>query len=134
MNGKRQVRSLPGRLYSRTRLPSFRAITRKPSCLISCSHSSPEGGCGAGEGRHGAMKPASRARERNDMLGVSRTVADVSRIAISAQGCCTGFEAPSWQCQPEDQVERARRRAYALACPELAKADMRPFWRGSAFT
>jgi hypothetical protein len=25
------------------------------------------------------------------------------------------------------------REAYALACPELAKADMRPFWRGSAF-
>jgi hypothetical protein len=35
---------------------------------------------------------------------------------------------------PEDQVERAQRREYALACPELAKADMRPFWRGSAFT
>ncbi len=36
-----------GRLYSFTRLPSFRAMTRKPSCLISCSQSSPEGGCGA---------------------------------------------------------------------------------------
>jgi hypothetical protein len=28
---------------SRTRSPSLRAITRKPSCLISCSHRSPEG-------------------------------------------------------------------------------------------
>jgi hypothetical protein len=34
----------------------------EPVCLISCSHRSPEGGCGAGEGRHGAMKPAERAR------------------------------------------------------------------------
>ena len=29
---------------SRSRLPSFRAITRKPSCLISMSHSGPERG------------------------------------------------------------------------------------------
>src|SRR5207245_2686430 len=38
----------------------------EPVCLISCSHRSPEGGCGAGEGRHGAMKPADRARGRNN--------------------------------------------------------------------
>jgi hypothetical protein len=31
-------------------------------CLISCSHCSPEGGCGAWMGRHGAMNPAGRAR------------------------------------------------------------------------
>jgi hypothetical protein len=31
MRGKRRVRSLPGRLYSCTRLPSLRAINRKPS-------------------------------------------------------------------------------------------------------
>jgi hypothetical protein len=30
-----------------------RAITRKPSCLISCSHSGPRGGCGADVGRQG---------------------------------------------------------------------------------
>jgi hypothetical protein len=47
-----------------TRSPSFLAIIRKPSCLISCSHSSPDGGCGADVGRHGAMKPAGRTRER----------------------------------------------------------------------
>jgi hypothetical protein len=40
------------------------AMTRKPSCLISCSHSSPEGGRGADLGRHSAMKPAGRARGR----------------------------------------------------------------------
>src|SRR3974390_1069397 len=62
ISGKRSVRSLPGRLYSLTRVPSLRAITRKPSCLISCSHSSPDGGCEAELGRHGAMKPAGRAR------------------------------------------------------------------------
>jgi hypothetical protein len=34
----------------------------KLSCLISCSHSGPEGGCWALVGRHGAMKPAGRVR------------------------------------------------------------------------
>src|SRR4051812_13991415 len=43
-------------------LPILRAITRKPSHLISCSHIAPEGGCAAFTGRHGAMKPAGRAR------------------------------------------------------------------------
>jgi hypothetical protein len=35
---KRPVRSLPGRLYSLTRPLLLRAMMRKPSCLISCSH------------------------------------------------------------------------------------------------
>jgi hypothetical protein len=48
---------------------------RNPSCLISCSHRSPEGGRMADVGRHGAMKPAGRARERNDMERVRRLVA-----------------------------------------------------------
>src|SRR5262245_16205909 len=47
MRTKREVRSLPGRLYNRKRSPSLRAMTRKPSCLISCSHASPEGGTSA---------------------------------------------------------------------------------------
>src|SRR5262249_7003151 len=46
---------------SRTRSPSLRAITRKPSCLISCSHRSPEGNLSVFVGRHGAMKPADMA-------------------------------------------------------------------------
>ena len=39
---KRPVRSLPGRLYSLTRPLLLRAMMRKPSCLISCSHWLPE--------------------------------------------------------------------------------------------
>src|SRR5262245_34582696 len=35
MRGKRYVRSLPARLLSLTRLPILRAMTRKPSHLIS---------------------------------------------------------------------------------------------------
>jgi hypothetical protein len=31
-------------VWSVTRVPSLRAMTRKSSCLISCSHSAPEGG------------------------------------------------------------------------------------------
>ena len=45
-----------------TRLPFLRAMTLKPSCLISCSQPSPEGGRGAGVGRHGAMKPGGKGR------------------------------------------------------------------------
>ena len=48
--------------YSFTRSPALRAMTRYPSCLPSCSHSSPVGGCGADVGRHGAMKPDGSVR------------------------------------------------------------------------
>jgi hypothetical protein len=37
--------------------PSLRATRRKPSCLISCSQTDPEGGLSAFVGKHGAMKP-----------------------------------------------------------------------------
>jgi hypothetical protein len=47
-----------GRLYRRILAPSLRAITRKPSCLISCSHSGPEGGRSVFVGRHGAINAA----------------------------------------------------------------------------
>ena len=47
-------------VYSRTRVPSFRATTRKPSCLISWSYVSPVGGCGALVGRQGGTKPTGR--------------------------------------------------------------------------
>ena len=57
---KRPVRSLPGRLYSLTRPLLLRAMMRKPSCLISCSHWLPEGSLSVLVGRHGAMKPAGR--------------------------------------------------------------------------
>src|SRR5712672_3385127 len=39
-------------------------MTRKPSCLISCSHASPLGGCGALVGRQGGMKPDGRGIAR----------------------------------------------------------------------
>jgi hypothetical protein len=35
---------------------------RKPSCLISCSQTDPEGGLTAFVGKHGAMKPVGKAR------------------------------------------------------------------------
>jgi len=35
--------------------------------VLNCSHSSPEGACGAELGRHGAMKPAGRIRGGNGM-------------------------------------------------------------------
>jgi hypothetical protein len=59
---KRPVRSLPGRLYSLIRPLLLRAMMRKPSCLISCSHWLPEGSLSVLVGRHGAMNPAGRVR------------------------------------------------------------------------
>src|SRR5262249_49781495 len=41
---------------------SRRAISRKPSCLISCSHWPPDGSLSVLVGRHGAMKPAETVR------------------------------------------------------------------------
>src|SRR6516225_6164274 len=69
MSGKRSVRSLPGRLYSLTRSPSLRAMMRKPSCLISCSHWLPAGSVWALVGRHGATKPVER---RVSIAGINR--------------------------------------------------------------
>ena len=62
ISGKRWVKSLPGRLKSRTRSPSLRPIILKPSCLISCSHAPPDGSVSALVGRHGAMNPAGKVR------------------------------------------------------------------------
>jgi len=59
---KRPVRSLPGRLYSLTRPLLLRAMMRKPSCLISCSHWLPDGSFEVFVGRHGAMNPAGKVR------------------------------------------------------------------------
>jgi hypothetical protein len=65
MRGKRLVRSLPGRLKSLTRLPSLRAMIRKPSCLISCSQPFPSGARLVDVGRQGSINPAGRERGRN---------------------------------------------------------------------
>jgi hypothetical protein len=47
--------------------PFLRAMMRKPSCLISCSQSLPEGNLSVFVGRQGAMNPAGRVRIRNRM-------------------------------------------------------------------
>src|SRR5262249_39124611 len=41
---------------------TLRAMMRKPSCLISCSHWLPDGSLSILVGRHGAMKPVGRVR------------------------------------------------------------------------
>src|SRR5262249_24072215 len=68
ISGKRSVRSLPGRLKSRTRGPSLQAMILNPSCLISCSHAPPDGSVWALVGRHGAMKPLGRVRGWASMM------------------------------------------------------------------
>ena len=68
-------------------LATFAAITRKPSHLISCSQIAPEGGCGAFIGRHGAMKPAGKARERNDIA--NNASSRMAHTKVSKSGCTT---------------------------------------------
>ena len=43
-------------------------MTLMPSCLISWSHSVPEGAQGALVGRQGGMKPEGSVRRRNDHM------------------------------------------------------------------
>src|ERR1700736_4026280 len=62
-------------------------MTRKPSCLISCSQASPEGGWAADVGRHGATTPAGKARGRNDMA------------AGYVECCANGVESARHLCQ-----------------------------------
>jgi hypothetical protein len=59
---REQLGRLSGRESSFTCAPFLRAMTRKPSCLISCIHNGPEGGSEALVGRHGGMKPVGRTR------------------------------------------------------------------------
>ena len=55
--GATQAIDPPSGIASRS---SLRAMTRKPSCLISCTQVSPLGGCGALVGRQGGTKPRGR--------------------------------------------------------------------------
>ena len=52
--------------------------------VLNCSHSSPEGACGAELGRHGAMNPAGRIRGCKD---IARGIRDHERA-----GQCTRLE------------------------------------------
>jgi hypothetical protein len=80
----RQLRHPPARhnrhrSIRQTCAPFLRAMTRKPSCLISCSHWLPEGSLSVLVGGHGAMNPAGKARISNIMP----VVRDYSRASRS---------------------------------------------------
>jgi hypothetical protein len=62
--------SAPGKAGATLRFQGSEAVItvrRNPSCLIPCSHSAPEGACGAELGRHGATKRTGRGRECEGM-------------------------------------------------------------------
>ena len=81
IKGKREEKSFPARVISRTPALSRRASMRKPSCLISWSQPGPEGEALAGEGRHGSMIPSpGRVRSRNDMRASNRNRQSESRV------------------------------------------------------
>jgi hypothetical protein len=76
----------PG-LPIRARSPSLRASIRKPSCLISCSHESPVGGCCAFVGRHGGTKPGRQVYSpayRGTVRTVSKPLPLLQHIELEA--------------------------------------------------
>jgi hypothetical protein len=58
-------------------------MTRNPSCLISCSHSLPEGNLSVLVGRHGEMNPAERVR-----CNIAPIAKGHSRAAVIATALC----------------------------------------------
>jgi len=58
------------RVISRMPTGSCRAMSRKPSCLISWIQFDPAGGFGAGEGRHGSTKLARSAARRSRIRSI----------------------------------------------------------------
>src|SRR6516225_11531831 len=84
ISGKRWVRSLPGRLSSLTCAPFLRAMMRKPSCLISCSHWLSDGSLSVLVGRHGAINPAERGRIRN-IMPIARDYSRASQSFLFAR-------------------------------------------------
>jgi hypothetical protein len=120
MSGKRSVRSLPGRLKSRTRSPSLRAMTRKPSCFISCSHASPDGGCDALVGRQGGTKPGGR-----DMTGYRASVRTASNAPAGGWDLAGGWGVRCRDAKPNPGPwgSRGRRR---MGCEGLGGAGTRP--------
>jgi hypothetical protein len=77
---KSAVRRSRGRL-SRTRSPSLRATTRKPSCFISCSQASPLGGCGAlSAGMAGRSQAGGACGPGQEIGGYARMVRSRSKL------------------------------------------------------
>jgi hypothetical protein len=76
IKGKRLCQVVARPAVERTRSPSLRATTRKPSCLISCSQSGPDGLVGG----HGAMEPAGRVRTRQHDSRLPKAQANCSGL------------------------------------------------------
>jgi hypothetical protein len=73
IKGKRDEKSFPARVISRTPALSRRARMRKPSCSILCSQPGPSGSALAGDGRHGSMipNPGRGICSRNDITAAA---------------------------------------------------------------
>src|SRR5262249_41630053 len=75
IKGKRDEKSFPARVISRTPAESFRARIRKPSCLISCNHPGPEGGGlgGGGQARFDYSQPwaGTLTQRHGHLIGIS---------------------------------------------------------------
>jgi len=74
-------------------------MTRKPSNLISCTHSRPEG-VGAFVGRHGAMKPEGKACGRGGMLARLRRPPGRVHQPAALLGAAPKRQSPGSRGQP----------------------------------
>ena len=100
-------------------MPILRAIARKPSNLISCTRSRPEG-VGAFVGRQGAMKPVGRACGRGGMPVTLRRLPERVESAgyWTALPCCAASKKGASCLSPT--VLRSR----PYAGPHIQRADV----------
>src|SRR5262249_51422760 len=148
MTGPRRTPERTGKKLSRS---------RKPSCLISCSHGLPEGSLSVLVGRHGAMNPAGTVR-CNIMLiarGYSRVSQPLFLLQASRLGIVSGrprvtspldvspygqtLQAParpalsftpaanSWRTPPV----RPRASARTVSWPSTVKLSFSAFWNAT---
>src|SRR5262249_41184107 len=80
IRGKRPVQSCPLRVKSRTTATSRRTSIRKPSCLISCSHTLPARRLECGMGGTGWEKSGKVTRRNN--IGYRYQRARTSRVGL----------------------------------------------------
>src|SRR5262249_60570081 len=87
-------------------------MTRKPSCLISCSHNAPVGGCMAVVGRHGGTKPAGKNTQGHGGLIASAPEAR----------CAQSGTIPCYEFATEGQVSESQGTYYSGCATSVSGA------------
>jgi hypothetical protein len=81
-------------------------MTRKPSCLISCRHTAPDGGLGAFVGKHGGMNPDGKVRGRDNISESYIAERRTQRKARGGLGATPGPSVPVRACEGSKEGRR----------------------------